>query len=183
MLLNDDITSLHFIKVKFDNKQSKNAVLYSQSGGYGVMIDGIALRKIKSNDKERSFNITPVECDKVYSKLQGKAEDLILYETNISSRTLDSERKVLELVKLNYEWSENEIERLSELFRTRNVINKKKATQLKANINSAVRNGASPDSLVKDLRKILPQLKEEAPQIDGNIEILTNFYNKILWRS
>ena len=183
MLHNDDINSLHFLRVTFDNGQSKNAVLYSQLGNYSAMLDGVALRKIKSDNKERTFNTLPNECNKISSRLQEKAEDFILYETNISTRTLDSERKVLELLQVTYEWNGVEIEKLVQLFRTRNVITKKRVTQLKTSINSAIRNSGDPSEFVTELKSLLPQQKESAPQILGNIEQLTNFYNEILWKN
>lgn len=183
MLHNEDINSLHFLRVRFDNGQSKNAVLYSQLGNYSAMLDGVALRKIKSDDKNRTFDTLPLECLKISTKLQEKAEDFILYESNISTRTLDSERKVLELIQTRYEWSGVEIERLAQLFRTRNVIIKKRVTQLKTAINSAVRNNVDSESYINELKLLLPKQKETAPQITGDIEQLTNFYNKILWKN
>ncbi|MDO8571034.1 MAG: helicase-related protein [Candidatus Daviesbacteria bacterium] len=183
MLHNADIYSLHFLHVTFDNGQSKNVVLYSQEGNYGAMLDGVALRKIRSRDKTRTFATLPPESTQISSKLQEKAEDFILYDTNISTRTLDSERKVLELVQNEYEWNGIDIEKLAQLFRTRNVITKKRVTQLKTAINSAVRNNADHKEYVAQLKLLLPQQQEPAPQIAGEIKQLTNFYNKTLWKS
>lgn len=181
-LHNDDIYSLHFMRVHFDNGQDKNAIIYTQAGNYSAILDGAALRKIKSLDKNRLQKTLPAAALEITNKLQTKAEDLILFDSINSTRTIDSERKVAVLVQNKFAWSGDDLDKLSQLFRSRNVILKKKVKQLKDRINSAERNSKDSSQYVSELKLLLPSLSENPPQLSGPITQLTNFYNKNIWQ-